>query len=143
MALTKGYKALLAEADARVTALSVEEVRARQGDANTVILDIRDIRELKREGMLENARHAPRGMLEFWMAPDSPYYKEWLADPDKTYILYCQSAWRSAIATNDLMNMGMENIAHMTGGFKAWRDAGFDTVPLPERKPRPATKEGS
>ena len=83
MALTKGYKALLADADAAVKALSVEEVHAGQNDPGMVILDIRDVRELKREGMLAGARHAPRGMLEFWAAPDSPYFKDWLADPDQ------------------------------------------------------------
>lgn len=134
MALTKGYKALLAEADAAVKTLSIEDVKARMDDPGTVILDIRDVRELKREGMLTGARHAPRGMLEFWAAPDSPYYKDWFADPDKTYVLYCQSAWRSALAAKDLQDMGMENIAHMAGGMKAWRDAGFEVTPMPEKK---------
>jgi len=134
MALTKGYKALLANADAAVKALSVEEVHAGQNDPGMVILDIRDVRELKRKGMLAGARHAPRGMLEFWVAPDSPYFKDWLADPDKTYVLYCASAWRSALAAKDLQDMGMDNIAHMAGGIKAWREAGLDVVPLPEKK---------
>lgn len=134
MALTKGYRALLAEADASVRALSIEEVKARQDDPATVILDIRDVRELKREGMLGGARHAPRGMLEFWAAPDSPYYKDWLADPEKTYVLYCHTAWRSALATKDLQDMGMENIAHMAGGIKAWREAGYDVIPMPVKK---------
>ena len=134
MALTKGYKALLADAEAAVKTLSVEEVHASQSDPGIVILDIRDVRELKREGMLTGARHAPRGMLEFWAAPDSPYFKDWLADPDKTYVLYCASAWRSALAAKDLQDMGMDNIAHMAGGIKAWREAGFDVVPLPEKK---------
>ncbi len=134
MALTKGYKALLADADAAVKTLSVEEVHAGQNDPGMVILDIRDVRELKRDGMLAGARHAPRGMLEFWAAPDSPYFKDWLADPTKTYVLYCASAWRSALAAKDLQDMGMHNIAHMAGGIKAWREAGLDVVPLPEKK---------
>jgi rhodanese-related sulfurtransferase len=134
MALTKGYKALLAEADAAVKTLSVEDVKGRQDDPNLVVLDIRDVRELKRDGMLPGARHTPRGMLEFWAAPDSPYFKDWLADPDKTYVLYCASAWRSALAAKDLQDMGMDNIAHMAGGFKAWREAGHDVAPLPEKK---------
>ena len=123
MALTKGYKALLADADAAVKTFSVEEVHAGQNDPGMVILDIRDVRELKREGM-----------LEFWAAPDSPYFKDWLADPGKTYVLYCASAWRSALAAKDLQDMGMNNIAHMAGGIKAWREAGLDVVPLPEKK---------
>ena len=134
MALTKGYKALLADADAAVKTFSVEEVHAGQNDPGMVILDIRDVRELQREGMLAGARHAPRGMLEFWAAPDSPYFKDWLADPGKTYVLYCASAWRSALAAKDLQDMGMDNIAHMAGGIKAWREAGLYVVPLPEKK---------
>ncbi len=134
MALLKGYKALLADADAVVKTVPVEEVHARQSDPNMVVLDIRDVRELKREGMLPSARHVPRGMLEFWAAPDSPYFKDWFGYPDKTYVLYCASAWRSALAAKDLQDMGMDNIAHMAGGIKAWREAGFDVVPLPEKK---------
>ena len=134
MALTKGYKALLAEAEAKVPTLSVEEAAARLDDENTVFLDIRDVRELDREGMLPGARHAPRGMLEFWAAPDSPYYKEWLADPDKTYVLYCQSAWRSALAAADLIDMGGEKIAHMAGGFRAWKEAGKTVAERPKKK---------
>lgn len=134
MALTKGYKALLAEAEAKATTLTVEEAAARLEDETIVFLDIRDVRELDREGMIPGARHAPRGMLEFWAAPDSPYYKEWLADPDKTYVLYCQSAWRSALAVADLMHMGAKNIAHIEGGFGAWKKAGKPIAERPKKK---------
>ncbi|MEL0089610.1 MAG: rhodanese-like domain-containing protein [Rhodospirillales bacterium] len=124
MALKRGFKALLAEADAVATVLTVEEAEVRLNDPNTVVVDIRDIRELEREGMVPGARHAPRGMLEFWAAPDSPYHKEWMADDGKTYVFYCQSAWRSALAVKDLMDMGASNVAHIKGGFKAWKEAG-------------------
>lgn len=134
MALKKGYKALLAEADAKARTLSVDEAAAKVEDPNTVIVDIRDVRELDREGMIPGARHAPRGMLEFWVAPDSPYHKEWLADDSKTYVFYCQSAWRSALAVADLMNMGAENVAHIEGGFKAWKEAGKDVAERPKKK---------
>jgi len=134
MALKKGYKALLAEAEAVVPTLSVEEASARLDDPDTVIVDIRDVRELDREGMVPGARHAPRGMLEFWVAPDSPYHKDWLTDESKTYVFYCQSAWRSALAVQDLMNMGAENVAHIAGGFKAWKDAGKDVAERPKKK---------
>lgn len=134
MALTKGYKALLAEADAVAKTLTADEAAARLEDENTVIVDIRDVRELDREGMIPGARHAPRGMLEAWVAPDSPYHKEWLADESKTYVFYCQSAWRSALAVADLMAMGAENVAHIEGGFKGWKDAGKPVAERPSKK---------
>jgi rhodanese-related sulfurtransferase len=134
MALKNGYKALLADADARAPTLSIEEIAGRLEDDSTIILDIRDVRELDREGMIPGARHAPRGMLEFWAAPDSPYHKEWLADESKTYVLYCQSAWRSALAVSDLMNMGATNVAHIAGGFKAWKDSGNTVAERPKKK---------
>lgn len=134
MALKKGYKALLAEADARAETVSPAELAGRLEDGSTVILDIRDVRELDREGMIPGARHTPRDMLEFWAAPDSPYFKEWLADESKTYVLYCQSAWRSALAVNDLMNMGATNVAHLEGGFKGWKDAGNAVAERPKKK---------
>ena len=134
MALSNGYKALLAEANGRVPTMSVEEAAAKADDPNTIFLDIRDVRELDREGMVPGARHTPRDMLEFWVAPDSPYFKEWLADESKTYVLYCQSAWRSALAVADLMDMGAENVAHIEGGFKAWKEAGKPVAERPKKK---------
>jgi len=134
VALKNGYKALLAAAEARAPTLSVEEAAAKLDDPDTVIVDIRDVRELDREGMVPGARHAPRGMLEFWAAPDSPYHKDWLADESKTYVFYCQSAWRSALAVNDLMNMGATNVAHIAGGFRAWKEAGKPVGERPKKK---------
>lgn len=133
MALRKGYKALLAEADAVAPTLAAAELHGCLNDASTVVVDIRDVRELDREGMIPGARHAPRGMLEFWAAPDSPYHKDWLADPAKTYVFYCQSAWRSALAVKDLMDMGATNVAHLADGFKGWKDAG---MPVAQREPK-------
>lgn len=134
MALKKGYKALLAEADAKAPTLTAEELAARLDDEDTVVVDIRDVRELDREGMIPGARHAPRDMLEFWVAPDSPYHKDWLADESKTYVFYCQSAWRSALAVNDLMAMGASNVAHLAGGFKTWKESGRDVAVRPKKK---------
>lgn len=134
MGLKKGYKALLAEADAVVATLSADELEGRLEDEATVVLDIRDVRELDREGMIPGARHTPRDMLEFWAAPDSPYFKDWLADESKTYVLYCQSAWRSALAAKDLMEMGAENVAHLAGGFKGWKEAGKSIAERPKKK---------
>ena len=132
--ITKGYQALLDEANSLVSTISVDEAAALLDSDKHVFIDLRDIREMQRAGKIPGAFSCPRGMLEFWAAPDSPYFKDWLADPGKTYVLYCASAWRSALAAKDLQDMGMNNIAHMAGGIKAWREAGLDVVPLPEKK---------
>ncbi len=124
IALTKGYKHLLNEARARVRTVSLEEASARHGNYDTVFVDIRDVRELERDGMIPGAFHAPRGMLEFWVDPESPYHKEIFAS-GKKFILYCGSAWRSCLATAALQDMGLSPICHLEGGFNAWRDAGY------------------
>jgi rhodanese-related sulfurtransferase len=97
------------------------------GDSNTVFVDIRDVRELEREGMIPNAMHAPRGMLEFWVDPESPYYKPIFGE-GKGLVLYCASAWRSALATETLQRMGVPNVSHLEGGFSAWKKAQLPTV---------------
>jgi len=96
---------------------------------DVVFVDIRDVRELEREGMIPGAFHAPRGMLEFWVDPDSPYYKE-IFGSGKTFILYCGSAWRSSLATATLQDMGLAPVCHIEGGFSAWKAAGY---PVAER----------
>lgn len=128
MQLTKGYKQLIEEARARIRTLSVDEARARFGDPDAVFVDIRDVRELEREGMIPGAFHAPRGMLEFWVDPDSPYYKD-IFGSGKQFILYCASAWRSSLAAAALVDMGLPRIAHLDGGFKAWQAAGAPVGP--------------
>lgn len=124
--LKRGYKQLLAEANAVVKAIPVEEAKAMRGRADIQFVDIRDPRELEREGMIEGAMSAPRGMLEFWVDPESPYYKPALGDGQKTLVLYCASAWRSALAAKTLTDMGMTNVTHLEGGFTAWKNAGGD-----------------
>ncbi|MYM62663.1 rhodanese-like domain-containing protein [Pseudomaricurvus sp. HS19] len=126
MPVTKGCQQLIAEARARITTLTLEQAAARLQDPETVFVDIRDVRELEREGLIPSALHAPRGMLEFWVDPDSPYFKPVFAEP-KTFVLYCQSAWRSSLATATLLDMGMTNVCHFDGGFKAWKAAGLPT----------------
>ena len=116
-------KDLVAEAKTRITTLSVEEARAKAEAGEALLVDIRDPRELAREGRIPGAFHAPRGMLEFWIDPASPYHKEALAT-DKTLVLFCASAWRSALSVQTLQDMGVENIAEIEGGFGAWRKAG-------------------
>ena len=118
-----GAKQLVAEANANIETLSIESAIALYGDANTVLVDIRDVRELKREGKVPGALHAPRGMLEFWVDPDSPYYRE-IFGSSKKFVLFCAGGLRSALATAQLQRMGLEPVAHIEGGFGAWRDAG-------------------
>ena len=124
MAITP-VKELVAEAKARIETMSVEEVRAARDAGAILMVDIRDIRELERTGRIPGALHAPRGMLEFWIDPESPYHNPALAT-DAKLVLFCASAWRSALAVDALQRMGVENIAEMAGGFTAWAEAGGD-----------------
>lgn len=127
MPITKGFRQLVSEAHARVRTLTLEEAQARLDSPEVVFVDIRDVRELEREGMIPGAFHAPRGMLEFWVDPDSPYYKD-IFGSGKEFILYCGSAWRSSLAAATLQDMGLESVSHVGGGFKAWKEAGLPCV---------------
>jgi rhodanese-related sulfurtransferase len=127
MKLKIGYKELIAQAMAQIETVSLLKAQDLLGDSNTVFIDIRDVRELEREGMIPNAMHAPRGMLEFWVDPESPYYKPIFGE-GKRLILYCASAWRSALATETLQRMGVPNVSHLEGGFSAWKKAELPTV---------------
>ncbi len=131
MPLKKGYQQLIAEAREKIVTLSVDEARARLGNDDVVFVDIRDVRELEREGLVPGAFHAPRGMLEFWADPDSPYYKD-VFGSGKELVLYCQSAWRSSLAAAALTEMGVPRVCHFEGGFRAWKDAG---APVAQREP--------
>src|SRR5262245_44331713 len=123
MALTKTHKQLLDEAMAKIETVPTSEAIKLHGDPNVVFVDIRDPRELEREGMIPGALHATRGMLEFWIDPTSPYFKD-VFGSGKRFLFYCQSAWRSALATQTVQDMGLKPVAHVGGGFKAWKDAG-------------------
>ena len=118
-----GIKELIAEAEKHIDAISVDEAEGMLNDDGVVFVDIRDVRELWREGKLPGATHAPRGMLEFWVDPDSPYHRDIFA-ADKKFVFYCASAWRSALATRTVQQMGMDRVCHVTGGFTAWKEAG-------------------
>lgn len=119
MPITKGYQQLVAEAMAQVTTYSVAQAQALLGDPSVQMVDIRDVRELNR-GTLPGAFHAPRGMLEFWVDPASPYYKPLFGDESRQFVLFCGAGWRSALAAKALQDMGMRNIAHIDGGFAEW-----------------------
>jgi rhodanese-related sulfurtransferase len=122
-AITKGYKALIEEANAEIETLSVADAMALHGDPEVVFVDIRDIRELGREGRMPGAVHAPRGMLEFWVDPDSPYHKPVFGE-DRRFVFFCAAGWRSALATKTVQDMGLARVAHIDGGFGAWKAEG-------------------
>lgn len=123
MAMKRGYKDLVEQAEREITTLGVEEAVALSGRDDVVFVDLRDIRELAREGKVPGAVHAPRGMLEFWVDPDSPYHRAVFAE-NKRFVFFCAAGWRSALATKTAQDMGLENVAHIAGGFGAWREGG-------------------
>jgi rhodanese-related sulfurtransferase len=125
-----GYKWLIEEARAEIENLPVGDAQMAHGDTDTVFVDIRDVRELEREGMIPDAFSAPRGMLEFWFDPESPYHKEIFSSGNRL-VFYCTSGWRSALATQTAQKMGLENVCHLDGGFDAWKEAGGEVA---ERK---------
>lgn len=129
MKLRKGFREMVDEAKARIRTISLQEARARLGRDDVVFVDLRDVRELDREGMIPGAFHCPRGMLEFWIDPASPYHKDVFAS-GKDFVFYCNGAWRSALATDVAQQMGLEPVCEMDGGFTAWKSAGF---PVAER----------
>jgi len=131
--IKKGIKQLIAEAEKKSRGISVEDAKKRHGDPATVFVDLRDVRELERDGMIPGAFHAPRGMLEFWVDPDSPYYKPVFAE-GKTFILYCQADWRGTLSAATLADMGLEDVYHLEGGFGEWKKAGGPAGPKPEKK---------
>ncbi len=127
--LKKGFRQLVDEAKSRITTISLEDARARLGRDGVVFVDLRDVRELEREGLIPGAFHCPRGMLEFWIDPDSPYYKD-VFGSGKEFVFYCNGAWRSALAADVAQQMGLERVVEMDGGFAAWKSAG---LPVAER----------
>lgn len=123
MALKRGYKALVEEAYTQVQTLPLAEAIALHGDPNTVFVDVRDIRELERDGVIPGAFHAPRGMLEFWVDPDSPYHKPVFSE-GKRLVFFCAAGWRSALSAKTAQDMGLEDVCHFEGGFSGWKKAG-------------------
>ena len=132
--ITTGIKELCEAAEAEIETLSVEEALALHGDDGVTFVDIRDIRELWREGAVPGAVHAPRGMLEFWVDPESPYHREVFAS-GKKFVFFCAGGLRSALATQAVQNMGLAPVAHIAGGYAAWKEIGG---PTEARQPKPA-----
>ena len=130
--ITTGYKALLAAAEKEIETLTIDQAKALHGRDDVQFVDIRDVRELERDGVIPGAFHAPRGMLEFWVDPESPSHKPVFAQ-DKQYVLFCAAGWRSALATRTLQDMGLSKVAHIDGGFGAWKAAGAPTADKPKK----------
>lgn len=118
--ITKGIYQLVEEANQIVEEISVEQAQALHGQDGIQFIDIRDVRELQRDGVIPGAYHCPRGMLEFWVDPESPYAKE-IFQQELTFVLYCGGGLRSALAGRAIIEMGLTNVKHVHGGFAAWR----------------------
>jgi rhodanese-related sulfurtransferase len=130
--MIRSVKSMVDEANASITTYSVEQARALHGRDDVQFVDIRDVRELEREGVMPGAYHAPRGMLEFWVDPQSPYHKR-LFVSGKQLVLFCAGGWRSALAAKTLQDMGLDKVAHMDGGFGAWKEAGAPVADKAEK----------
>jgi rhodanese-related sulfurtransferase len=131
----RGIKALVDEANGQIETVSaVDSIKAAQSD-DVVIVDIRDPREIEREGRIPGAFSCTRGMLEFWIDPASPYAKP-IFQGDKKFIFYCAGGLRSALAAKTAQDMGLKPVAHMAGGFAAWRDAGGPVEKVEPKKPK-------
>ncbi|MEL6679220.1 MAG: rhodanese-like domain-containing protein [Pseudomonadota bacterium] len=123
---------MVQDARARITEIETADLIAMLDDPNLVIVDIRDVRERQRSGYIPGSFHAPRGMIEFWVDPDSPYYKDVFGQEGKTYVFHCASGWRSALTTATLQDMGFE-AAHLREGFSTWEAQG-GPVAYPEKR---------
>jgi rhodanese-related sulfurtransferase len=130
--ITRGYRQLVAAAEQEIETISVHDALELHGSAEVVFVDLRDVRELWREGYIPGAFHCPRGMLEFWIDPDCIYYKDIFACGRK-FLFYCNLGWRSALAAQVAQQMGLTPVAHVGGGFDAWKQAGG---PVARKEPK-------
>jgi rhodanese-related sulfurtransferase len=122
---------MAAAAEETIETVSVEDMRDSCNE-EVILVDIRDVRERWIEGTIPGAKHVPRGMLEFWVDPETDYHRNWF-DPDERYILFCNEAGRSALAAKRLREMGFQDVAHMTGGFTAWQAADYEIEEIEQR----------
>ena len=129
----KSSQTLVEEAQKNIETLSPNEAKILYEKKEITLIDVRDIRELWKEGTIENSKHIPRGMLEFWLDPESSYYKTNKIKDIKKMVLFCALGWRSALATKSLVEMGFKNVAHIEGGFDALKKNGLKVV-LKEKK---------
>ena len=131
--ITMNVKTMVEEAEREIENLSVDQAKAFLGKDDVLFVDIRDIRELQRDGKVPGAFHAPRGMLEFWIDPQSPYHKDIFAQ-DKKYVFFCAGGMRSALAAQTAQRMGLKPVAHIRGGFGEWKKSG---APVDAPAPKP------
>ena len=124
----KSSQELVAEAEKKIETLSAKEAKILVDKKEITLIDVRDIRELWKEGTLENSIHIPRGMLEFWLDPQSSYYNSNKIKDVKKMVLFCALGFRSALATKSLVDMGFKNVAHVSGGFDALKNAGVKVI---------------
>jgi len=117
--ITRSVLDMVAEADAAVARLPIAKGLEMLCRDDVLFIDIRDVREVAKTGRIKGARHVPRGMLEFWIDPESPYHKSFFAE-DKTFVFYCAGAWRSALAAKTAQDMGLRAVTHLEGGIGAW-----------------------
>lgn len=136
--ITRGYKAMLDEANKQIETIPAADAAKSfptGGADDVVIVDLRDPREIEREGRIPGSFSCPRGMLEFWVDPESPYAKT-IFQQDKKFIFHCASGWRSALAAKVAQEMGLKPVAHIGGGFTAWREAGGAVEKVEPKKPK-------
>ena len=126
------HKQLIDTALSEIETLEVDQAVPLLDSEDTVFVDLRDPRELQREGKIPNALHATRGMIEFWVDPTSPYFKD-VFGSGKQFVFYCQSGWRSALATKTVQDMGLENVCHIGDGYRGWKDSGAPTEVVEKR----------
>ena len=124
----KSSQQLVEEAQKSIETLNSDEIKKLLEDNQITLIDVRDIRELWKEGTIENSKHIPRGMLEFWLDPESTYYQNNKIQNIKKMVLFCALGWRSALATKSLVEMGFKNVAHVDGGFEALKKSGLKVI---------------
>ena len=124
----KSSQKLVEEAEKNIETLEANKVKELIDKEEITLIDVRDIRELWKEGTVENSKHIPRGMLEFWLDPESSYYKANKIKDIKKMVLFCALGWRSALATKSLVDMGFKNVAHVDGGFDALKKSGIKII---------------
>ena len=129
----KSSQDLVNEANQLIETLDIIKVKLMVDNKECVLIDVRDIRELWKDGTVKNSKHIPRGMLEFWLDPQSSYFKKNKIDPNKKIVLFCALGMRSALATKSLVDMGFKNVAHVNGGFDALKQCGLD-IAIKEKK---------
>lgn len=131
--ITRSVRQMVDDANEEIETIGVEEAKALVGRDDVLFIDIRDIREIAQTGRIQGARHVPRGMLEMWIDPDTPYHREFFAE-ERKFIFYCAGALRSALAAKTAQDMGLRPVAHLDGGINAWMAAGGPIEPPRDRK---------